>query len=316
MSESHSESAKQSSNDPKYHHYVPQFYLSRWATTERKICRFSKPYDRIVPKMVGLRRTGGQDSLYELKSVAPEHAQWIEMGPMWEIDTYGSQALDLLEAGNLASMSKQERSNWSRFLMSMMMRGPDDIELIRKNYAAEWQKDVPEIIEKLQGSENKIICALADKVPEMLAADSPLMADWALEMAVELMDHTGIGGLLNNLIWMVREVPEGVPELLTSDRPIMASDTMILHDDYILMPIGPRKLFLGVTTPETEYRVSQYDIATQVAAVNRFIVGQAQEQVYGTDDAQLEFVREHMSKRPRPSLFERLVRFRELNPSM
>ncbi len=253
--------------------------------------------------------------MYELKSVAPEHAQWIEMGPIWEIDTYGSQALDLLEAGNLASMSKQERSNWSRFLMSMMMRGPNDIELIRKNYAAEWQKNVPEITEKLQGSENAITHALADKIPEMLAADGPLMADWALEMAVGLMDHTGMGGLLNNLIWIVREVPQSVPELLTSDRPIMASETMILHDDYILMPIGPRKLFLGVTTPETEYRVNQTNIGTQVHGVNRFIVGQAEEQVYGTSDAQLEFVREHMSKRPQPSLFERLARFRQLNPN-
>lgn len=264
--------------------------------------------------MVGLRRTGGQDSLYELKSVARENAQWIEMGPMWEIDTYGSQALDLLEGGNLASMSKKERSNWSRFLMSMMMRGPNDIDLIRKNYAAEWQKGIPEIIEKLQKSENNITRSLADRVPEMLAADGPLMADWALEMVVGLMEHTGMGGLLNNLIWMVRDVPEGVPELLTSDRPIMASYTMILHDDYIIVPIGPRRLFLGVTTPETEYLVSQYDIATQVAHVNQSIVGQAQEYVYGTDDAQLVFVREHMSKRPRASLFERLVKFREFNP--
>lgn len=265
--------------------------------------------------MVGLKRTGGQEKLYELKSVAPEHSQWVEKGPMWEMDTYGSQALELLEAGEIAGMTKQERSNWSRFLMSMMMRGPYDIELIRKSYADEWQKNVPEIIEKLQVSDNEITRGLADKVPEMLAADGPLMADWALEMAVGMMDHTGMGGLLNKLIWMVRDVPEGVPELLTSDRPIMASDTMVLHDDYILMPIGPRKLFLGVTTPETEYRVKQYNIATQVTAVNRFIVGQAQEQVYGTDDAQLDFVREHMSQRSRPSLFERLARFRELNPN-
>lgn len=253
--------------------------------------------------------------MYELKSVAPEHAQWIEMGPMWEIDTCGSRALELLEDGNLASMSEQERSNWSRFLMSMMMRGPDDIELIRKTYAAEWQQEIPDLIEKLKGSENKITRTLVDKVPEMLAADGPLMADWALEMTVErLMNHTGMGSLLNNLIWMVQEVPEDVPELLTSDRAVIASDTMVHHDDYILMPIGPRRLFVGVTTPETEYRVNQYDIATQVACVNRLIVGQAQEQVYGTDDAQLEFVREHMNKLPRQSLFQRLMTFRELNP--
>lgn len=106
MSESNAEGAKQFSNEPKYHHYIPQFYLSRWANKERKICRFSKPYDRIIPKMVGLKRTGGQDGLYELKSVALEHSQWVEKGPMWEIDTYGSQALNMLDADNPTLMLK------------------------------------------------------------------------------------------------------------------------------------------------------------------------------------------------------------------
>lgn len=56
--------------------------------------------------MVGLKRTGGQDGLYELKSVALEHSQWVEKGPMWEIDTYGSQALNMLDADNPTLMLK------------------------------------------------------------------------------------------------------------------------------------------------------------------------------------------------------------------
>ncbi len=34
-------------------------------------------------------------------------------------------------------MTPQQRSNWSRFLMSMMMRGPDDMIVIGKAYAAD-----------------------------------------------------------------------------------------------------------------------------------------------------------------------------------
>jgi hypothetical protein len=143
-------------NQPIFHHYIPRFYLRRWADNERKVCRFSKPYDRIVPKMVSTRGTGGEDGLYALKSVAPEHAQWFEQGAMKAIDTAANHVLDLLEAGKLDALTNTHRSAWARFLMSLLMRGPRDMEVIKAEYAQEWQKLIPDIVADFQGSENNI----------------------------------------------------------------------------------------------------------------------------------------------------------------
>ncbi len=61
---------------------------------------------------------------------------------------------------------------------------------------------------------------------------------------------------------------------------------------------------------ETVRRVQAYDAAVQAEAVNRYIVGRADECVYGTNDAQINFVREHFGTKPTKSLFERLKLFR------
>ncbi|MBZ5763574.1 DUF4238 domain-containing protein [Rhizobium sp. VS19-DR104.2] len=300
-------------NEPIYHHYIPQFYLRRWANKGRKVCRFSKPYDRILPKMTAISGTGGMDRLYEMKTVSPEFAQWFEKGSLKAIDTAANNVLDLLEAGKLDHLTSDQRSMWARFLMSMLMRGPRDIEVMQASYAQEWQALIPEIVAEFKASENEITRGLAANVPAMLAPGSPLLADWGLEAAIGLMDHAGIGNIIINMEWIVRDMPESAPELLTSDRPIMKSGELVASDDFVMLPIGPRTLFIAVGNAETVGRVQAYDPAAQAAAVNRFIVERAQECVYGTDDAQLEFVREYMGTKPIKTLFERLVAFRERN---
>lgn len=111
-------------------------------------------------------------------------------------------------------------------------------------------------------------------VPEMLAPDSTMLADWGLEMVVYLIDHASVGQILVNMQWIVRECRQ-VAELLTPDRPIMNSGELIQVGDFVLLPIGPKKLFIAIGGSETVKRVQAYDAAEQAEAVNRFIVGRA-----------------------------------------
>jgi len=29
------------------HHYIPQFYLKQWTGVDRRLCEYSRPYDRL-----------------------------------------------------------------------------------------------------------------------------------------------------------------------------------------------------------------------------------------------------------------------------
>jgi hypothetical protein len=91
----------------------------------------------------------------------------------------------------------------------------------------------------------------------------------------------------------------------------MKSGELIQSDDFVLLPIGPKRLFIAVGDTETVTRVQAYDPALQAEAVNRYVVGRAQECVYGRSEHQLDFVRDHMGTKPEKRLFERLVEFRK-----
>jgi hypothetical protein len=56
-----------------------------------------------------------------------------------------------------------------------------------------------------------------------------------------------------------------------------------------------------------------YDPVEHAKGVNKYVVARAQQWVYATDTAQLEFVRERMGTKPEKSLFERLAEFRRQN---
>jgi hypothetical protein len=46
------------------HHYIPQFYLNRWAGTDGRLCEYSRPYDIVKPKFVHPSGTGYERGLY------------------------------------------------------------------------------------------------------------------------------------------------------------------------------------------------------------------------------------------------------------
>jgi len=81
-------------------------------------------------------QTGGEDGLYELKGLPPEEAQRIETAFMKPLDTLANDALVMLESDDpRIRLDPKYRSAWSRFLMSLMMRMPTDISVLREGLA-------------------------------------------------------------------------------------------------------------------------------------------------------------------------------------
>jgi hypothetical protein len=40
------------------HHYIPEFYLKQWAGPDGRLCEFSRPYKRVLPRMTHPGGTG------------------------------------------------------------------------------------------------------------------------------------------------------------------------------------------------------------------------------------------------------------------
>ena len=298
-------------NDPIYHHFLPQFYQRRWVGPDGRLCRFSKPYgDLISAKRVSPKRTGGQDLLYSLTGAPTDQAQRIETDIMCSVDTLASDALSMLENGDpQLQHDAKYRSAWPRFVMSLMMRTPEDIAGLQHALREEWARHMPELVRKY--AEQR---ALSDPptfqgyLDRLKFAD---MRDWALEIGPKLMDHRWIDNILNNMRWFVRSIEGGEGQYLTSDRPVLMVDELKSPEAFIMLPVGPTRLFVVVHNVETQRRVEAVEPAQHIQGINMMAAGRAMKCVYGRDDSLRDFIQEHFGTRRRSSLIDRLIAHRQ-----
>jgi hypothetical protein len=290
-------------SEPIDHHYLAVFYLSRWAGADGRVCRYSRPSGtQVKAKRVVPKGTGFEPRLYETRGLPPEHAQSMEKDFMAKLDSNAAEALALLESGvPEKDWSPGLRTGWSRFMLAQKLRAPEDIAQLRQSSGEALGKAMSELEEvyAAQRSEGDPPTLLAE-----LEQKNPGQEDkFALSVARNLMNHSDICRLFDDMHWLVLDVPETGFSLLTSDRPIWMTATLTEEDALMVMPIGPRKLFTAVVRPGTQLR-RRTDL---VKTVNKLVVQHAVKYVYGQTDSMLPFVQKHMATRRHSTLLERLA---------
>ena len=172
---------------------------------------------------------------------------------MARLDRDAAEALVLLEAGRSEKgWTSTARNSWSRFLLAQMLRAPDDITQLKSSVGQEWNKQSQKLREDYAArrSPNDPLT-----FEEYIDQKNPAHADErTFRIARKLMEHTDFCQLLSDMHWLVLEVPQDVYPLLTSDRPVWMTATLIEDDDFLTMPIGPRRLFTATVKPEAQRR--------------------------------------------------------------
>ncbi|MDQ0318973.1 hypothetical protein QO002_001111 [Pararhizobium capsulatum DSM 1112] len=133
-----------SDNPPIKHHYIPAFYLSRWAVSG-KVTEFAKVYGgRVVSKGKAPEATGFQERLYEMRGHNPAHAQQFEEHYFKPVDTMAADALEMLyRHGHNAPWTAKSRTAWTRFVLSLLLRCPEYIETFRDWWHDDFGRTAP-----------------------------------------------------------------------------------------------------------------------------------------------------------------------------
>lgn len=292
-------------NLPTRHHYIPEFYTKRWATSDRKLCQFTKPYlDEVKPRRVFPAMTGYADHLYELEGLPEELAQQVETAFMQPVDDMAAVLLQDVEAGRYTWTNFRRRSAWARFIMSLLMRTPEEVQSFKEHYVASFFEVTPENEANyrrfhVRGAPRSFRAFLA-------ATDRDTVVRMAMTALVDLMDTPRVGEHIINMRWGIRTFPLGSVPLLASDRPVLMSNPLIGANGYLLLPIGPKLLFYAANDLATERRIAAEPWQRFVPAINRGVCEQAVKFVYGQFETVLPFVQEHMGKVRQPSLIARM----------
>ncbi|TGT85419.1 MULTISPECIES: DUF4238 domain-containing protein [unclassified Mesorhizobium] len=297
--------------DPLKHHFLPIFYLKRWMRPEdKKLVEYRKAFDGDVrAKSVYPAATAYVHRLYEKKGMAPEVALEFESTFLAPVDSGAAQAMQLMlrcEHGD--TLSAHHRQAWTQFLLSLEFRMPADIRALKANVRDDWILSISDMEDRYAGARRP---SDPESLGEFLdAQDSSVYEESAMSIAKRMITHENVSRTIRKMYWSVVSLEASDFELLTSDRPVITTEQFNRRDSYIVLPIGPRHLFVALfSRGHSTFLRSRTQ--TQLARwVNLRITEGATQLVYSRDDRQKSFVVSHFGINRPPSHLERLQAFR------
>ena len=269
------------------HHYFPIFYQKRWAGADGQVCVYSRPYKAVKAIRRHPNRVGFKYDLYAIPGVEFEIASHLERRFFLQTDNDASQALASFEVDPTAPLDNRLRSGWSRFVMSLIHRAPQEVAIF-----------FSEVAKHVEYAEREFEENYADrKLPtdpntfeefKLIRPSNP--AGRAAAMLIQkVIDSRSVGNHLNRMIWTIVSPPSS-RTLLTSDRPIIMTNGLSELGSHLAIPIGPKTLFIASNQQMVVNEIAGRKPDHLITFVNDRIVKQARDFVLGVDDRQLRFV--------------------------
>jgi Protein of unknown function (DUF4238) len=281
------------------HHYIPEFYLREWVDPPShqliEFCRRHK--GMVIARPTAPAGTGYVPGLYKDREAPKGDEYVIETKLMGDIDHWAAKALQLFKTmGSLpGALESREALGWCRFLYSLIVRNPDHLEIIREKLRT---LDPAEILQYIR-----------DDYPHIRHPEDPENFDEYKDAFVKsppdldpvkvlpaLMRSKRVFTVIASFKWhtMTMNTPEH--PLLTSDRPVIMTNGLVGDDAHIVLPIGPRRLFIATKKMETFQSFLQRRPDEFAAAINGRVCLQARKFVFGSDKSQLRFISNRLGK--------------------
>lgn len=277
------------------HHYIPQFYLRPWLGVDHKLEEFGRvpPSNQIRSRRRGTESTGFQYNLYTIPGATTKTEQNIERVFMSAVDNTAAVARDKLLRGIIPTGSL--RQAWARFLLSLVIRTPDEIRGFRENYIANWMRPNAELQSRYEVVRKP---GWPETLEEYTLKSEPTYsARQAMLTTTDLIQHERVTWLLMNSLWWVLDTSSVRRTLMTSDHPLVMTNGLVRRDGHFALPIGPRTLFVAFTHEDFSVKFRQIPIGKVVRLTNEAVVGQGRRHVYGVDGSNTSDVRRLMGKR-------------------
>jgi hypothetical protein len=275
------------------HHYIPVFLFERMGRAERSFVRIPRPYDVVKPKLVHPDGTGYVRGLYTVPRNEPIVAEFIEKEFFRITDSKASEVLRMLRTGQPIEWNSDNRSAWSRFIISLMIRNPEYVARMAAEVVGFFDPTSTELNDKYR----QIKQPTDPETYEEYIALTGHPAGRASAIAMQtIIDSPRMGGHLNQMRWSTVTFKNAKHTLLTSDRPIIMTNGLAMPRDHLAIPIGPLALFVATNTEESDNIIRNMNPRALMEQVNDRVASQAKRFVYGIDDSQRRFVANRLGR--------------------
>ena len=278
-------------SDKQDHHYIPQFLLRGWCNQSGRLTVYSRQQKRIATSTLNPRSTAFEPNLYTYEQVPPEKRNAIENDFMGRIDAAAALIVQKMLNGGLPNLAVEERSDFTRFLLSLRARHPDAVALM-----------------KVKGQEG-LIAALERDPEEYEAArgrsSAATLAEWTRQNAPSLIQNFGVslvpgviiddrtGAHVFNMPWWTHDLRDANTDLLLSDRPCLLEGDAIAGQCVIALPLSPVTLFLACNRRPQMQVLRSMPVTRLVKTINRASVGYAASRIYSTGAHHLPLIKKY-----------------------
>lgn len=278
---------------PRYHHFIPAFYLRQWIGRDGKLIEYSQKAGKLIAKSVGPDSTGFEFDLYAFNDLPGADSQFLEQKFFDYADREANKALqNHLSGAPREAWTPVLISAWSRFLLGIHLRHPDAMPELRDAAQAIWHGSG----DGAQANYEKL--KLPDDPPtldEFMAKRDPLVhAKMKLNLIIRALDNEQVGTHINGMRWVVLDVSQARHRLLTSDRPI-GINGIIKPDALIAIPISPTKAFVATNEHWPIEQLMRTPPDELVLRSNQYVCARARRYVWAQDRSQTKFIEKYMS---------------------
>lgn len=275
---------------PRKHHYKPAFFLNRWAGKDGRLCEMRLIRGKVVLKRPSPDGTGWIKDLYRTAGVPEEISQDLELNFMSPLDNDAAVALDRILSGKM--LDTEHRAAWARFLLSLLYRNPECVETIRTHMEEMWAEGTAALepdyaARRSQHDESTFAEATMKRLPGAPGISTA-------NMIADVIDNSRAVPDISRMRWTCVDVSRSRLSLLTSDRPVVMPLGLGNPRAHIALPIGPHRLFVAAYSDQFAKALPVASHTKIVKLMNVDVVRQGRQFVWGTDDAQIEFVRKHI----------------------
>jgi hypothetical protein len=214
-----------------------------------------------------------------------QHA--VEKKVLRYIDNAAAGVRAKLENGGLQSLTPQDRTDWVLFLMSLRIRQPSLVQMLRDGSADHLRKTLaeqPEQYAEIAGEED---VPTLEKWTEKTFPG--LIDNFGLTFFHELVDNPEIGTKLLKLNWWLWDFSDG-HSLLLSDHPCVFTGGIDSDNLLVALPISPHKAFFATRGERVATLMRRQTQKSLSAALNESSLGQATNKMYAVNRSCERFI--------------------------
>jgi hypothetical protein len=280
------------------HHYLPRFLLRPWTSEEGKVLayRWHPGASAVTSKPLSPKSVGFVDDLLSLSS-HPQGTDALEKQFFQSIDNAGAKVRDKVLSEGRVRLTTDERSDFARFLLSLIVRRPSMVSSIRAKGDALYRRGM--------NSDPALVAAM--KALGLAGPPSELWEQWhsmtledaALLATQKLVDNTKLCQELIAGQWFVHSLGDLDGDLVITDHALVRlfglSDPRVVW----LLPLSPKLAFVLTLSRARADHIGRMSAKRFCLTANELGIRQADEYVftYRTTPSLDGWIRKRLSSR-------------------